>query len=89
MKTFYFPVFLSTIFLDLNLSQLFPPVFIPSRRVGSWMTASFHLDEDACSSVINILLTFDLVCRSVEAQQTESGVEWQLCTNPLLLSLDL
>ena len=63
---------------ELNLSQLFPLVFIPFRRVGSWMTASFHLDEGACSSVINILLTLDLVCHSVEAQQTESGVEWQL-----------
>lgn len=30
------------------------------------MTASFHLDEDACGSVINILLTFDLVCCSIE-----------------------
>lgn len=52
------------------------------------MTASFHLDEDACSSVINILLTLDLVCHSTDAQQTENRVEWQLCTNTLLLSLD-
>lgn len=80
---------LSTIFLELNLNHLFPAVFIPSRRVGSWMTASFHLDEGACISVINILLTFDLVCCAIEAQQTESGVEWQLCAKPLLLSLDL
>lgn len=65
MKTF-FSVLLPTVFLELNLSQLFPLVFIPSRRVGSWMTASFHLDEDACGSVINILLTFDLVCCSIE-----------------------
>lgn len=53
------------------------------------MTASYHPDEGAHSSVINILLTLDLVCHSVEAQQTKSRVEWQLCAHPLLLSLDL
>lgn len=81
----FFSVLLPTIFLELNLRQLSLPVFIPSRRVGSCVTGSFHLDEGACSSVINILLTLDLACHSIEAQQTENRVEWQLVRKSLAL----